>query len=78
VTGDEYIYSYFHCVSCDVYTVEGYHDRFLGDSEAFLLPELSREEGDAAVALIERCPDPSRKLCDCESHRALYTGRPGT
>lgn len=77
VNGDEYIYSYFSCERCDVYTVEGYHDRFMGDSDAFLLPEVPREEGDRAVALIRACPAPSNKHCQCASHRALYTGRVG-
>lgn len=77
VAGDEYIYSYFWCERCELYSVEGYHDRFMGDSEAFFLPPISREEGDRAVALIRACPDPRDKLCDCASHRALYTGRVG-
>lgn len=77
VTGDEYIYSYFFCEHCELYTVEGYHDRFMGESEAFLLPQVSREEGDRAVALIRACPAPNDKHCGCASHVALYTGRVG-
>jgi hypothetical protein len=77
VAGDEYVYSYFWCDACGVYSVEGYHDRFMGDSEVFALPAISREEGDRAVALIGACPVPHDKLCDCASHRALYTGRVG-
>lgn len=77
VAGDEYIYSYFFCERCDVYTVEGYHDRFMGDDEAFMLPPISKDEGDRAVELIRACPDPLNKLCDCPSHAALYTGRVG-
>lgn len=77
VNGDEYIYSYFWCERCEVYSVEGFHDRFMGDSEVFVLPVISREEGDRAVALIEACPDPGDKLCGCASHAALYTGRVG-
>jgi DNA-directed RNA polymerase subunit RPC12/RpoP len=30
IMGDEYIESYFLCRECGVYTVEHYHDRFLG------------------------------------------------
>lgn len=77
VIGDEYIYSYFWCDACGAYSVEGYHDRFMGDSEVFALPAVSREEGDRAVALIRACPNPHDKWCDCASHRALYTGRVG-
>jgi len=76
VAGDEYIYRYFLCERCDVYTVDGYHDRFMGDQdEVFVLPPIARAEGDRAVALIRACPDPMDKLCDCASHAALYSGR---
>lgn len=77
VAGDEYVYSYFWCEDCGVYSAQGYHDRFMGDSEVFALPSIPREEGDRAVALIRACPEPGNKLCDCASHRALYTGRVG-
>jgi len=77
VMGDEYTYSYYYCDSCAHYTVESYHDRFLGDDEVSFLPPLSKEEGDRAVELIEACPLPGDKRCDCPSHRALYHGRPG-
>jgi hypothetical protein len=76
VLGDEYIYSYWLCPACDHYTVEAYHDRFLGDDEVFFLAPVSRKVGDRAVALIRACPSPFDKYCDCPSHRALYHGVP--
>ncbi|MFH1810055.1 MAG: hypothetical protein ABIJ09_15015 [Pseudomonadota bacterium] len=76
VMGDEVIYTYLFCAQCQHYTVEAYHDHFLGDDEVSLLPALDKAEGDAALALIRACPDPMNKNCDCASHRALYHGRP--
>ena len=69
VMGDEYIESFFFCPDCGVYTVEVYHDHFLGPSTASVQGPVSREEGDAAVEKIRRCPKPSSKRCDCPAHR---------
>jgi hypothetical protein len=66
---DEYISSYFFCPDCGVYTVEVYHDHFLGPSTASVQGPVSREAGDAAVEKIRRCPKPSSKRCDCPTHR---------
>lgn len=77
VAGDEYIYSYYSCEACGSYTVEAFHDRFMGESDTHFLPPIAREEGDRAVALIDACPSPGDKFCDCPSHLALYTGRVG-
>lgn len=76
VLGDEYIYSYWWCARCGCYTVEAYHDRFMGESEIGFLPPISKEEGDRAVAIIRACPTPHDKFCECASHRAMYRGRP--
>jgi hypothetical protein len=75
VMGDEYLYSYFACV-CGAYTVESYHDRFLGEDEVTVLGPFPRAVGEEAVALIRACPAPMDKHCDCASHRALYYGVP--
>jgi hypothetical protein len=77
VMGDEYIYSYYYCDECEHYTVEAYHDRFMGEDEISFLPPIGRTEGDYAVELIEACATPMNKNCDCASHKALYHGRPG-
>ena len=76
VMGDEYIYSYWRCDACGFYTVESYHDRFTGEDEVTFLPAVSREIGDRCVALVQACPTPFDKYCECRSHRALYYGLP--
>ena len=76
VMGDEYIYSYWYCVSCGFYTVEWYHDCFMGDDDVGFLAPVPRDVGDHCVQLIQACPDPFNKHCDCESHRQLYYGLP--
>ena len=75
VMGDEYIFSYFLCPSCDEYTAESYRDQFLGDSSTGTVARISREEGDKIIEAIKACPDRRDKFCECASHRALYTGR---
>ena len=74
IMGDEYIESWYLCRECDAYTVEIYHDRFLGEDDISLRGPVGRSEGDAKIAIIRRCPDPSDKKCRCEAHRA-YFGR---
>ena len=72
VMGDECIESYFLCPACDRYTVRVYHDRFLGDEdEIYSRGPFDRAEGDRLVALINTCPEPTSKYCDCEAHRSL-------
>ena len=74
IMGDEYIDSYFFCSRCQVYTVEVYHDRFLGDEEIFVKGPLSKSEGDAQVALIRECPEPWDKKCRCSAHQLYFEG----
>jgi hypothetical protein len=76
VMGDEYIYSYWPCAACGWYTVQSYHDRFMGDDEVTFLPPVARDVGDRCVALATACPDPFDKNCECPSHKALYYGLP--
>ena len=71
VQGDEHSYTYWLCPACDVYTRMWFVDHFLGSDDAMTPVLLDRERGDAIVALIEKCPDPSWKRCKCDSHRAL-------
>lgn len=73
--GDEYVYSYFRCSACEMYTIEQYHDHFTGDDDVSVAGPISREAGEQIVELIRQCPDPQSKNCDCSSHRALYSGR---
>ena len=72
VSGDERIRSYFWCNRCGVYTGEDYHDRFLGDSDAHTYGPITAADGDRAVALIAKCPEPQNKFCSCTSHQELY------
>ena len=74
IMGDEYIDSYFFCNRCQVYSVEVYHDRFLGEEEIFLRGPLSKAEGDAKVALIQECAEPWDKKCRCSAHQKYFDG----
>ena len=75
VMGDEYIYSYFFCNRCDAYTVETYHDCFMGNDETYAEGPIPKAAGDKTVALIRTCPEPSNKRCACEAHRSLSNCR---
>ncbi len=72
IMGDEYIESYFLCPECGVYTVEVYHDRFLGEESASVHGPVGRAEGDAKVALIRQCSRPWDKKCRCKAHREYF------
>jgi hypothetical protein len=76
VMGDEYIYCYFDCQACGMYTAEQYHDRFIGDASIAVMAPIPMEVGEKILALIADCPKPNNKFCDCDSHKALYTGLP--
>jgi hypothetical protein len=67
--GDEYIHTYFLCARCDAWTVEVFHDAFMGESSVWTRGPLSRAEGDADVERIRRCPSPGDKTCGCETYR---------
>ncbi len=72
--GDEYVESYYFCSSCGVYTVEIYHDRFLGENESFTRGPVSKSAGDAKVALIRQCSEPWDKKCRCNAHKTYFEG----
>ena len=72
IMGDEHIESWFYCNRCGVYTVENYHDRFLGEDVISFRGPISQERGDAQVALIRRCKQPSDKRCRCAAHRKYF------
>jgi hypothetical protein len=76
VMGDEYLYTYWFCPACQLYTLRSFHDRFMGESEEATLGAHPKAVGDRALALIAACPDPSDKWCECASHKALYYGLP--
>ena len=74
IMGDETTDSYYFCEDCGVYTVEVYHDRFLGEDNVFTRGPYSREEGDEKVRLIRECPDPWNKKCRCKAHLSYFQG----
>jgi hypothetical protein len=74
IMGDEYTESFFFCGQCEVYTVEIYHDRFLGDDDVFVRGPILRAEGDAKVELIRQCPEPWDKKCRCRAHMSYFDG----
>ena len=74
IMGDEYIESYYFCDQCGVYTVEIFHDRFLGDDEVFVRGPVPKPEGDAKIELIGRCPEPWNKKCRCNAHQSYFEG----
>ena len=69
VMGDEYIYSFFFCAACGVYTQELYHDRFCGEDSVGFSGPIPKARGDELVELILKCPDPTDKTCECPSHK---------
>ncbi len=75
IMGDEYTESFFFCGQCEVYTVEVYHDRFLGDDDVFVRGPILKAEGDAKVELIRQCSEPWDKKCRCQAHLAYFDGR---
>jgi hypothetical protein len=72
IMGDEYTDSYYFCSRCGFYTVEVYHDRFLGEDEISLQGPVSKSEGDAKVALIKECSESWNKKCRCKAHRSYF------
>jgi len=72
IMGDEYIESYYFCKRGEVYTVEIYHDRFLGEDNILMRGPVSKAEGDAQVELIRHCSEPWNKKCRCEAHRSYF------
>ena len=72
IVGDEDIESYFFCQACGVYTVEVYHDRFLGEDEISLRGPIPKAAGDSQVELIRQCSEPWNKKCRCQAHKSYF------
>ena len=75
IMGDEYIESYYFCTQCQVYTVEVYHDRFLGEEEISVRGPVPKTEGDALIELIKQCDEPWNKKCRCKAHQSYFQGQ---
>ena len=69
--GDEYVTSYWRCPDCDTYTVETYHDRFMGDAARSVAGPVPAADLAASLAEIAACPEPANKRCRCPAHRRL-------
>jgi hypothetical protein len=74
IMGDEYTDSYYFCDRCQVYTVEVYHDRFLGEDDVSIGGPVAKAEGDAKVELIKQCSEPWNKKCRCKAHQSYFQG----
>jgi len=74
IMGDETIESYYFCSNCQVYMVEIYDDHFSGEEDVRIRGPVSKQEGDAKVALIQRCSVPWDKKCRCEAHKEYFGG----
>jgi hypothetical protein len=72
VLGDELTEAYLWCETCGLYTLEVVYEPFLGDEEVSYRGPISREEGDASIALIRQCDTPWDKKCRCAAHRAYF------
>ena len=66
--------TYYFCSQCEVYTVEIYHDRFLGEDEVSIRGPVPKPEGDARGELIRQCSQPWNKKCRCKAHLAYFQG----
>lgn len=75
IMGDEYTESYYFCTECQVYTVEVYHDRFLGEEEISIRGPVPKTEGDALIELIKQCDEPWNKKCRCKAHQSYFNGQ---
>lgn len=76
--GDERIDSWFWCVDCGVWTLEEYLDVFIGESRITVRGPIRREAGEKRIGIIQRCPTPFDKWCECEAHREYERKRSGT
>jgi predicted RNA-binding Zn-ribbon protein involved in translation (DUF1610 family) len=74
IMGDEHVDTLYSCPACGCYTIERYVDRFGGTETAALDGPVTRERGDALVALIKRCETPYDKNCRCPAHLEYFGG----
>lgn len=72
IMGDEYIESWYFCPSCQMYSVENYHDRFMGEDSISITGPIDKTTGDARISIIKRCPEPSNKRCRCPAHKEYF------
>lgn len=76
VLGHECVYTYCRCRSCGFYSVHSYWDCWDGKDPVKHLGPFPAEVGDRCVDLVQACPSPMDRDCECDSHKALYYGTP--
>jgi hypothetical protein len=72
ICGDESCDVYYRCDGCGVYSVLTVHEPFLGEESEHVRGPITREEGDARVAVIRRCETPWDKKCRCPAHKEYF------
>ena len=71
---DEYIDTYRVCHECGWFMKGSCRDRFHGPEVEYRPVAIEPEAGQAIVARIKKCPDPTYKMCDCDAHKSFRAG----
>lgn len=74
--GDERIFSYLPCPSCDRFVLEVYLDRFMGRDEIYVEGDYGADTVAEVRTRLAACPDPQDKHCECPAHESLARGYP--
>lgn len=72
IMGNETTETYYFCRKCEVYTLEIYRDRFLGEDSVTIQGPMAKADGDKQVQLIRKCKEPWDKKCRCKAHRRYF------
>jgi len=72
--GNEHSDRYTQCPKCRAWTVNASFEGFLTDTWQERAWTAADDRTAAFVALIERCPTPFDKRCNCEAHRRASSG----
>ena len=72
IMGDEYVETYFYCKDCEVYTIEIYHDRFLGEDDIRIQGPVSKIHGDEKIKIINKCNQPWIKKSRANAHLKYF------
>lgn len=72
IMGDECTDAGYLCPLRHVYTVASWRDGFTGVEALRMDGPVGKRQGDEAVKLIGRCPEPWDKKCRSEAHRLYF------
>lgn len=72
--GDENTDCYYFCSKCGVYTLEHELDVFGGETSSTFEGPVNIEDGEKAIALIQKCTEPWNKKCRCPVHMEYFRG----